>query len=363
MRELVQMRSMFRLDPFTQSSPILRTRSLMQGCSCAPKLFNKSLDVPAGKFVRQAGLKKWGISINKKVRVSLVLFADNFWLFAKSKPELETMYEYWVGLLSQGGWSVPHDEAVWATTLPDEVCSEAFKLGTQFIVRRKRDEPIKILGTMVQLSGSFEAEIDFRIARVWTGFFRYRDTLCNRNIPLSMRFHFLNMMFASVGGWCSGTWTPTKQQLRRLNGVQLKMLRKMLRLPRKPWESDHSYFRRSASIFKGLRKKHRLLTWESIVNRSIYAWAGHVHRIATYDECRLTCVVQRWRDRAFLKSQEKLHGTQGHGRRFKAWRWETPCYKYFESNFYNKTWHEAALDKKHWDSLLDQMTLWRNHNR
>ena len=119
LREIRHCTSTFVLDNEVKSDRIPRTRSLLQGDPAAPAIFNAALDIPAGRFCKHARRKGWGIQLENGTNVSLILFADNFWVLAKSAQELSETTTYWLSLLQSHGWDVPLDEAVWCTTSPD----------------------------------------------------------------------------------------------------------------------------------------------------------------------------------------------------------------------------------------------------
>ena len=54
---------------------------------------------------------RYGITLDDGTRISLILFADNFWLFASSAKQLSSMFDAWLSVLGTCGWDVPLDEA------------------------------------------------------------------------------------------------------------------------------------------------------------------------------------------------------------------------------------------------------------
>lgn len=88
---------MFKLDVAAASDQVPKLRSLIQGDFFAPKLFNKALDVPASIFQKKCAKKGWGVRVDANINLAIMLFADNFWLFAKGPCELQLMYGLWVG--------------------------------------------------------------------------------------------------------------------------------------------------------------------------------------------------------------------------------------------------------------------------
>ena len=84
LREIRRVSCTVILDPYIRSEPIRRTRSLYQGDPAAPYIFNCTLDGPASRFCEICHKRKWSIRLDDGTLVSLILFADNFWLFATS---------------------------------------------------------------------------------------------------------------------------------------------------------------------------------------------------------------------------------------------------------------------------------------
>ena len=78
----------FRLDTEATSGEVTRTRSLPQGDPAAPMIFNMILDTLAEKFLVTAATKEWGMRLCDNSWVSLILFADNYWLVATSPTML-----------------------------------------------------------------------------------------------------------------------------------------------------------------------------------------------------------------------------------------------------------------------------------
>ena len=97
------MTSIFRLDTETTSGEVTRTRSLSQGDPAAPMIFNMTLDTVADKFLVAVGTKEWGMRICDDSWVSLILFADNYWLVATSPTMLSAMTNEWLRFLGEVG--------------------------------------------------------------------------------------------------------------------------------------------------------------------------------------------------------------------------------------------------------------------
>ena len=110
--------SVFVLDPESKSEPIRRTRSLIQGDPSAPKGFNVTLDDCFRGWVLKAIDEHWGVRACNRM-ISHILFADNFWILARSAECLTKMVKEFLYALGCFGWEVPLKECCWCTTAPD----------------------------------------------------------------------------------------------------------------------------------------------------------------------------------------------------------------------------------------------------
>ena len=225
------------------------------------------------------------------------------------------------------------------------------------LIHIKRVECLKVLGTQVQMNGGIEAGMGFRVSKIWNAYFRYRDLLENRKVLLRKRVAFLNLLMVAVGGWCIDSWTPTKSQLSRLNGVQATMVRRMLRLGRPSGSDDTLYFRIVARIFKGLRKRHEILKWDALVRGQLIDWGGHTGHLRCNEPDQLTAKVATWGDWCFLQKSVRFYGRQGHPKRFNAWRWETPFRRFAETKELD-TWFQSAAQKRSQCEQKNELHAW-----
>ncbi len=77
---------MSRVNRDMASMSVPRTRSLWQGGKIEPKVFLAALDAPAAKFITLCRKKDLGVYLDGvEERISLLLFADNWWLLAETK--------------------------------------------------------------------------------------------------------------------------------------------------------------------------------------------------------------------------------------------------------------------------------------
>jgi hypothetical protein len=74
---------------------------------------------------------------------------------------------------------------------------------------------------------------------------------------------------------------------------------------------------------------HGEQSWDETYHRLVFSWAGHVHRIGSYDPDRLTFQVLHYKDWQWIQLIASQNGgNQLHCRELHTWRWERPLYKF-----------------------------------
>ena len=359
-RELRRCRSVFTIDGDTYTDPVSRTRSLLQGDPAAPALFNATLDVPATAFQKKARQEGWGYTLDGNINLSLVLFADNFWLIAKNPNELSKMLKCWLELLAEFGWKVPLEEATWCTTSSDTNTHWRVAIDSQTVPRSSRKKGFKALGVILTFDNSCELELEARIASAWRAFYKFKHVLCCRDADIGRRYKLLFTLVQTALCWCWSSCNLTVTQLSKIRGVQQTMMRKMLCLRREKSETLEDYMHKANSKVKCLKEKHAVKDWDWLYHRSVFSWAGHVARMPAYDPKRLTHLLLKFRSWRWICNVSSTNGgNQLHGKRLHIWRWERAIYKYHG----DEDWQEVAQNSTTWNSQLDAMATWRSTNR
>jgi hypothetical protein len=172
-----------------ESEEVRRTKSLCQGSSDAPKIFNHCFDEDLLEFVKICGRRKWGFPLSRGRDgvygdfLPIIVFADNFWILGKGPVELQEMCNTWFPICSRAGWDVPHNECAWATTAADYDCRWQLQVEGHCIERRARDDAIKTLGCLISTNGYMDLELDNRIQSAWNAFHSHADSLCSTSPP------------------------------------------------------------------------------------------------------------------------------------------------------------------------------------
>ena len=359
LREVRRAEVSFKLDVETQTGFISRNRSLEQGDSAAPSVFNITLDRCAGAFFRLAQEKKWGVRLPNQTYLALVLYADNWWLFSTSPMELQVMMKAWLSMIRDSGWDTPGGDITWCTTAPDSLIADLWVDGI-LLKRTGRKEGFKVLGTIVTFDNRFDVELNSRISAAWKAFYRVQQILRNKDAPLGKRLSLLKMFIYPTLFWAAGSWNLDVRQLAKLRDCHQKMLGKILNLHANPGEGVETYMARRGATIKDFRRRHEIELFDAHYHRLHFGWGGHLARMGNYDRDRISFQTLIFKDWKWIKSvADRNGGRQLHGRCLRTWRWERPLYKFAG----NSNWMEAAGDKRTWISQLDGMVTWRDGMR
>ena len=161
-----------------------------------------AMDEPGSQFIRKAQEMSWGIPVDGQF-ISLLLFADNFWLLGESPRQLQSMAVYWRKCLQDHGWDYPVDEATWTCNFPDDYKATVTVGGIE-VKRTARKEGVKILGTYLTIDNKFGVELKHRIQKAWGGFHKFQSLLRTKRASWKMRNKLLNQVAATTMFSCSG---------------------------------------------------------------------------------------------------------------------------------------------------------------
>ncbi len=360
-REVRRSRGVVKLPGMPAGDIIKRTRSMFQGDPQAPQNFNFMLDTEViVPFVRHAEAQGWGAELShedlavldacvdnqpiKKAkaqteRLPILVFADNFWLLASSRRQLQAMFNKLCELLARAGLSIDISECSWSSTcrnpppmeltVPNRwpaILSTPTNDETIRVPFKTRDTAIKGLGSQIACSGDCTAEVDHRIARAWAAFHKHSKLLLCRSASIFRRLERLRSFVLPALLYNIGTCRLTKKHLSRLRGVELKMMRRILgyRLTHTitPQQDAADYMAISAARIGQYRSRASWHRWGEEALLKTHRWAGHVARITARAPARLVGKALLSRGSRYLQRMTQLYGYQGHPQRFRVWRWE-----------------------------------------
>ena len=241
----------------------------------------------------------------------------------------------------------PADELVYSTTWPDSITLPPIVFRDLEIPRRTHKQGIKVLGTYIAFDGSFGIEVDYRIARAWGTFCKFKAVLCAFTQNLVTRLRRLDTTVKKTLLFGSGSWNLSQSQQQKLTGFQYKCIRKMIRFRRRSFESIEHFMRRTNGCIKSLLQMPSIEKWDCAYVRQTWAEAGRIGIINATDPNRLSNQVHLWKNLARIQEVQVSYGQQCHGYRFKVWRSETSIVQTFGNN-----WLLDAADKSTWRSKV-----------
>jgi hypothetical protein len=256
----------------------------------------------------------------------------------------------WQDLLRQSGWVTPwKDLTVCSTALdagdPDDMSLD-FHGNT--IKRVSRKEGFRALGCQITFDNRNDKELVARFRAAWATFNKFAPILCCKAIPIARRLHVLDRVVPQALLWCGGSLNLRKDQLTALRGVQLKMIRKMLRACRPPEEQIADFMERTNRTMKCLRLRHGIRSWDQTYAALVCAWGGWIARLKELDPDRLTLAVLQYKNWQWISNIAAQNGgRQLHGRILRTWRWERALYKHVGAD-----WMDQAMDPDSWKSQI-----------
>ena len=398
-REVRNSQGKIRFPSLEPSRFIKRTRSLFQGDPSAPIAFNITLDTMVVKpFLKHARAMHWGFEAQHEdldtlqdslsgerqakrtryntERIPLLLFADNFWLIGTSPRQLTMMARKWHELLHQSGFGVDLSDWTWTSTALEHEASE-IRLpnlwptllakpsdSAELLVNHEpRSGAIKVLGSMISATGDCTCEVEHRIVKAWASFHKHRELLMARSGSAYQRLDFLRRVVLPCLLFNIGTCHLSKAQLRRLRGVEDKMMRRVFRWYFKdeftgedPKQDVSDYMAVMAHKLDVYRQRRGYRRWDEEALVRSYTWAGHVARFSKYNANRLALKALCYRDINYLRTLERLYGQQCHGRRIRVWRWERQF-----SAILGDHWQSIALEGESWEDSMNYWLIRRQH--
>ena len=151
----------------------------------------------------------------------------------------------------------------------------------------------------------------------------------------------------------AGSWKLTCAQRERIIGTQLRMVRRMLGMRRRPMESMDSYCARRNSRVNSLLTSHGIDKWDIQQFKMYYDWMGHVARMEQHSAHCITYLVLRYRDLGYISAVKREFGHQTHGRRLHVWRLEWGLFKH------DRQWQTLAQSSVAWRAQRNDWLCWR----
>ena len=291
--------------------------------------------------------------------VPALVFADDVTLVATSASQLQEMLRALQIGLKAVGLEVAFDKCEWTCNCPDSE-SHYVVVGDFVLPRSPLAKGLKLLGTQVALVNSCKAEWEHRIAAAWGAFYARNQALCCQQASLRARYSLLMATVHRCLSWGLEVLTPTRAQLKKLDSLQLAMVRKMMRSSRAPGEQWLDWQRRTLRSAREWIRRNKVEAgrgkldrdpnlfdkWSLKWRRQYLSWAGHLARLPA---ARLAQQVTLYRNLEWWRRQQ-ASGSVRHPVRFKPWRWEDRIFQ--DADLLNLNWWAHAIARQPWPAEM-----------
>ena len=195
----------------------------------------------------------------------------------------------------------------------------------------------RYLGRQLAVDGYHSTELVNRLNCGWRAFFKFKDALCNRNLPLKHRMKLFESVVTPCVLYASGTWTMTADDERQVRTTERRMLRWILRVGRKPDEDWVEYIKRATHRCEELAAGLGVSDWVLKQRARKWTLAG---RVASQTDGRWSTRVLSW------KPWFRIFPKRDVGRPRK--RWEDDIV-----NLAGESWMTEGIDQDMWSILKD----------
>ena len=224
-----------------------------QGGVETPELFNLMMEGAASSIATSWTQRGFGFSLDGKHFITHAVWADNWFLFAKTEAEAKIMVAELSTAIYDSGF-------VWKPSSLECLTSANVEEPMQFSFIDPRGHEMKMaavdhmvaLGVLLDRSGSTEATFNHRMAQADKVFYAYFRQLSNPSGPVGARLQaFMGTAAQAFLYNCPG-WHFTENVLERLKRWEGLKLRKVFRMKPAPFEERSAYM---------LRSGQRLRSW------------------------------------------------------------------------------------------------------
>ena len=310
-------------------------RGSKQGAPESGLLFILAIQYLLHPLVEEWNTHNRGFKIDD-ITLSHLIFVDDLIIIANTPEEAAHMLKQAEAALGKGGLHINKDKTSYITDLPQ-------RAATCLPGKNLNKTGIPVLGRHFILGDNTDQEIQRREAVAWSKFHKIKHIL---RAPTSIhhRIHIFNACVIQSLLWASQTWHVTKSRLQHLRGIERRMLRTFIPLPKHFWDlsPEHRHQIHNRLINTTLTEiKHEKLDAKFL--RKWTSWAGHLARLPEQRLARKLAQhknVSWWR-----KEQQKPQGHRHTKTRGSISRLENTLVRYHPAHH---QWIKAAQNRTEW---------------
>ena len=228
------------------------TRGVRQGDVLSPLLFNAALEASVAEWKRR--LHTQGIALTgepAEERLTNIRYADDLLVFAKSMPEAIEMLDLLVQVLRESGLELNVEKTKLLSTIEVPDFEAYIETANGFIEHVHANGAHKYLGRKFPgcLCNRGAVALQHRVSCAWAKFLELQNSLVNKHVDTKLRLKLFDATVSPTALYSLDTCPLTGAQLKKLDAVQNRMLRRIV-----GWVS----FEGETWEEVGSRMKHRL---------------------------------------------------------------------------------------------------------
>ena len=222
---------------------------LHQGSTLRPYVFDIVMDVTTSEVREEV---PW-----------CAMFADDIVLADLTREGVQRKLERWREKLEARGLKISRTKTEYMWTGGEE-WQGTVKLGQEDI---KRASTFKYLGSVVSENGNLDAEVSYRIQCAWMNWRKSSGILCDRRFSAKVKGKFYKSVVRPAMLYGAETWPIKKEQERKLEVAEMRMLRWMCGVTRRD-KIRNEWIRGTVKVVEVSRKaQERRLKWFGHVTR------------------------------------------------------------------------------------------------
>ena len=264
-----------------------------------------------------------------------LIFVDDLILAGTSHCMVARMLSDATQALTSIGLQINPDKTSYLTTTPT---AKPELPGTN-----ANQDGLKILGRIFTLQDSTPADMSKKIATAWGKFNRLRHVL-GANTPLPHRIRIFKACVGQALLWAAETWHVTRRRLQKIRGVELQMMKTLIKRPYLPQDiSDSEKHEQHKTHIRQTLQEHKYIGLDRVWLKKYYGWAGHLARLA---DQRVAKRAMRTQNMSWWKAQQA--NPEGYRHVWRAGnlsRWEGALCRHHPRH---DKWWEAAKDRTQW---------------
>ena len=259
-----------------------------QGDPISPLIFNAVLEEVMQKVKEKWTKRKYGVQLEPGLneRLTNLRFADDILLIGTTLPQIKQMLADMAEECSKVGLKLHPDKTkiLHNNKGYGRHVKEA-KAGDMVIEVLGADCSTMYLGRLLSITDPHDTEMQHRTKKAWGKFATYRDELTNKDVPLKLRMKLFHSVVTPTMLYGCSSWVMTATREKKVQGTQMRMMRIILKRPRKVDENTGdkedwvTWVRRTTAEAREKQRTYKIDDWTKIVKTRQQKWKAKVEAL------------------------------------------------------------------------------------